>query len=69
MTAQTIIAEIETLPETERAKVIAYVGRAMERDDSWIPDSFRQGMAEAASGQLTDMDMVLGGTKPPPHRP
>ena len=44
MTAQTIIAEIETLPAAERAKVIAYVGRAMEADDSWIPDSFKQGM-------------------------
>jgi hypothetical protein len=69
MTAQTIIAEFETLPPTERAKVIAYVGRAMERDDSWIPESFKQGMAEAAAGKLTDMDTVLDGAKPPPHRP
>jgi len=65
MTAKTIIAEIETLPPTERAKVIAYVGRAMETDDSWIPDSFKQGMAEAAAGRLTDMDTVMGGAKPP----
>jgi hypothetical protein len=69
MTAQTIIAEIESLPATERAKIIAYVGRAMERDDSWIPDSFKQGMAEAAAGQLTDMEIVLSGTKPPSRRP
>ena len=30
------------LPAAERAKVIAYVGRAMEADDSWIPDSFKR---------------------------
>lgn len=69
MTAQTIIADIETLPAAERAKVIAYVGRVMETDDSWIPDSFKQGMAEAAAGKLADMETVLSGTKPPPRRP
>ncbi|MSU48360.1 MAG: hypothetical protein EXS37_04580 [Opitutus sp.] len=69
MTAQTIIAEIETLPTAERAKVIAYVGRVMEMDDSWIPDSFKQGMAEAAAGNLTDMETVLGGTTPPARGP
>ena len=69
MTAQTIIAEIEALPAAERAKVIAYVGRAMEADDSWIPDSFKQGMAEAAAGKLADMETVLSGAKPAPQRP
>ena len=69
MTAQTVIAEIETLPAAERAKVFAYVGRAMETDDSWIPDSFKQGMVEAAAGKLTDMETVLGGAQPPPRRP
>lgn len=37
MIAQTIIAEIETLPAAERAKVIAYVGRAMEADKPLPP--------------------------------
>ena len=69
MTAQSIVAEIETLPAVERAKVIAYVGRVMEADDSWIPESFKQGMAEAAAGKLTDVETVLSGAKPPPHRP
>jgi hypothetical protein len=68
MTAQTIIADIETLPASERAKVLAYVGRVMETDDSWIPDSFKQGMAEATAGKLTDMETVLSGAKPPLHR-
>lgn len=69
MTAQTIIAEIETLPAAERAKIIAYVGRVMEMDDSWIPDSFKQGMVEAATGKLADMETVLSGAEPPPRRP
>ncbi len=68
MTAQRIIADIESLPPVERAKVFAYVGRAMETDDSWIPDSFKQGMLDAAAGKLVDMETVLSGAKPPPHR-
>jgi hypothetical protein len=68
MTAQTIIADIETLRASERAKVLAYVGRVMETDDSWIPYSFKQGMAEATAGKLTDMETVLSGAKPPLHR-
>jgi hypothetical protein len=68
MTAQTIIADIETLPASERGKVLAYVGRVMETDESWIPDSFKQGMAEATAGKLTDMETVLSGAEPPLHR-
>lgn len=65
MSAETVIAEIESLPATERAKVFAYVDHALATDDSWVPESFRQGMAEAAQGRLTDMETVLSGTKPP----
>ena len=64
----TLPAVTETLPAAERAKVIAYVGRVMETDDSWIPDSFKQGMAEAAAGKLVEMETVLVGTEPPLHR-
>ncbi len=69
MTAQAVIAEIETLPTEERAKVIANVGRVMETDDSWVPASFKQGMAEAAAGKLIDMETALSGAQPPPQRP
>ena len=65
MSAETVIAEIEALPVTERAKVFAYVDHALATDDSWVPESFRQGMADAAQGRLTDMESVLGGAKPP----
>lgn len=65
MTAETIIADIENLPAEEKAKIFAYVGRAMEADDSWIPESFRLGMAEAADSRLVEMDIVMGGASPP----
>lgn len=65
MSAETVIAEIESLPVTERAKVFAYVDHALAADDSWVPESFRRGMAEAAQGRLTDMETVLSGAKPP----
>ena len=68
MTAQTVIAEIEALPASERAKVFAFVGEAMESDDSWIPESFKVGMEEAAAGKLVDVDTVLSGAEPPPSR-
>lgn len=65
MTAQTVIAGIEALPASERAKVFAFVGEAMETDDSWIPESFRQAMADVEAGRLTDLETVLSGAKPP----
>ena len=34
MTAQAVIADIEALPASERAKVFAFVGEAMANDDS-----------------------------------
>ena len=65
MSAEAVIAEIEALPVSERAKVFAYVDHALAGDDSWVPDSFRQGMADVANGRLTDMETVLSGAKPP----
>lgn len=65
MSAETVIAEIESLTATERAKVFAYVDHALAADDSWVPESFRQGMADAAQGRLTDMETALSGAKPP----
>jgi len=65
MSAETVIAEIEALPVDERAKVFAYVDHALAADDSWVPESFRQGMVDAAQGRLADMETVLSGIKPP----
>lgn len=65
MTAQTVITEIEALPANERAKVFAFVGEAMETDDSWIPGSFKQAMADVEAGRLVDLEAVLSGMEPP----
>lgn len=63
MTAEAIIEEIKSLPPAERVRVVKFV---VEQDDSWIPDSFKQGMADAAAGRLVEMDTALRET-PPPH--
>jgi hypothetical protein len=45
MSAAEIIEQIKGLPANERAQVAKFVA---EQDDSRIPKSFRQGMADAA---------------------
>jgi predicted transcriptional regulator len=37
----------------------------VENDDSWVPESFKQGMADAVAGRFADMETVLSGAKPP----
>ena len=64
MSVQEIIEHIKALPPNERAQVAKFV---VENDDSWIPDSFKQGMADAAAGQFADIETVLSGAKPPPR--
>jgi hypothetical protein len=61
MTASEIIKEFKALPPEERRSVATFI---LTEDKSWIPDSFRQGMAEADVGKVFDMDMVLND-KPP----
>jgi predicted transcriptional regulator len=63
MTATEIIKQIKALPAAERAQVTKYV---VEHDDSWIPESFKRGMADAEAGRFADMETVLSGA-PPPH--
>jgi predicted transcriptional regulator len=31
----------------------------VEHDDSWIPESFKQGMADAEAGRPVDLDNAL----------
>lgn len=65
VSAKEIIEQFRALPPTERAKVAEFV---LHQDDSWIPKSFQQGMADAAAGRLADdMETVLSGAKPPPR--
>jgi hypothetical protein len=64
MTAQNVIDQFKALPPKERAEVAKFV---IESDESWIPESFKRGMADAAAGRFADMETVLGG-EPPPSR-
>ena len=65
MSAQQIIEQFKELPPAERAKVAKFV---VENDDSWIPEEFKRGMADAEAGRFVDMETVLSGAKPPRRR-
>ncbi len=64
MSAAEVIEQFKALPADERAKVTKFV---VENDDSWIPESFKQGMADAKAGRFVEMETVLSGAKPPPR--
>jgi len=61
MSATEIIEQFKELPANERAQVTKYI---VEHDDSWIPESFKQGMADAEAGRFVDapMDAVVTDT-------
>jgi predicted transcriptional regulator len=56
MSASELVEQFKALPAAERAQVAKFV---VENDDSWIPDSFRQGMADAEAGRFVDLDEAL----------
>jgi hypothetical protein len=62
MSATEVIEQFKGLPANERAQVTKYV---VEHDDSWVPESFKQGMADAEAGRFVDMETVLSGAPPP----
>jgi len=51
-----LIEQFKALPAKERAEVARFV---VENDDSWIPESFKQGMADAEAGRFVDLDTAL----------
>ena len=61
MSAQEVIEQIKHLAPAERAQVAKFV---VENDDSWIPESFKEAMADAEAGRFVDLDTAL--TKPYP---
>ena len=65
MSAAEIIEQIKALPPKERAEVAKF---GAETDDSWVPEAFKRGMADAEAGRFVDMETVLSGAKPPPRR-
>ena len=56
MSAAELVEQIEALPEQERAKVIEALHA---RAPKWIPESFREGMADIAAGRAVDLDDAL----------
>jgi predicted transcriptional regulator len=56
MSATELIEQFKALPAKERAEVARFV---VENDDSWIPESFKQGMADAEAGRFVDLDIAL----------
>ena len=65
MSATEIIEQFKELPANERAQVAKFV---VEHDDSWVPESFKQGMADAEAGRFVDMETVLSGAPPPARK-
>jgi hypothetical protein len=61
MSAQKVIEEFKELPPAERAKVAKFV---VESDDSWIPEEFKQGMADIAEGRVVDLDTAFNKPYP-----
>jgi len=62
MSAQEIIEQIKELPPANRAQVARFI---VEKDDSWIPDEFKQAMKDAEDGRLVEMETALRETPPP----
>jgi predicted transcriptional regulator len=61
MSGSELIEQFKALPARERAQVAKFV---VENDDSWIPESFKQGMADAEAGRLVDLDTALNEPYP-----
>ena len=61
MSATEVIEQFRALPARERAQVAKFV---VENDDSWIPESFKQGMADAEAGRFVDLDTALNKPYP-----
>ena len=53
---------VSIMRDVQREIVAKFV---VENDDSRIPESFKQGMDDAAAGRFVDMETVLSGAKPP----
>ena len=60
MDVNQIIAEFKTLSPEQKAEVL----KAILEDDSWIPESFRQGMEDIEKGRTVSMEIALN-QKPP----
>jgi len=56
MSVSELLREIQALPQEERLQLVEQLVQLSEDD---IPQSFREGMAEAARGKFIELDDVL----------
>jgi predicted transcriptional regulator len=56
MSVSEILREIKALPQNERLHLVEQLVKLTEAD---IPESFREGMAQAERGELLDFDETL----------
>jgi hypothetical protein len=56
MSGKEVIELIKALPPAERAEVTRFV---LQEDVSWIPESFKDRMADIAAGRVVDLDTAL----------
>ncbi len=61
MSATELVEQIEALPEQERAEVIEQLHAHAPK---WIPESFREGMADIAAGRGVNLDDALNRPLP-----
>jgi len=61
MSVEELIKELRSLPQSQRLEVVDAV---LAEDDSWVPESFRQGMKDIEEGRVVDMETAL--TQKPP---
>jgi len=56
-----LIRELKALPQAQRLEIFDAV---LGDDDSWVPESFREGMKDIEAGRVVDMEIALN-EKPP----
>ena len=56
MSVEQLIQELKALPQEQRLQVIDAI---LAEDDSWIPESFKQGMKDFEEGRVVDMETAL----------
>jgi predicted transcriptional regulator len=61
MSAEQLIAEFKALSMAERQQV----AEAIMEDESWIPESFREGMEDLERGRTVAMEAALTQVPPP----
>jgi len=61
MSATEFIEQFKALPPNERTQVAKFI---VEHEDSWVPESFREGMKDAEAGRFVDLDTALSEPYP-----